>query len=275
MRFALGISYDGSGFNGWQTQPSGLTVQDTLEQALGSFLDEPIKTTCAGRTDAGVHALGQVVHLDTNKQRSLQSWLTGLNSLLPSSIAVNSVTPVSDTFHARFSAVSRQYIYLIYNHAIPSPFMNNKAGHVRHHLNVDAMQQAALLLLGEHDFSSFRSSQCQANSAIRTITKLQIVSQKPFILLEFTANAFLHHMIRNIVGALIEVGASRKPAEWVRYVLQQRDRTLAAPTFTGKGLYLAKVSYSELLYPNRSRLDNIHMLTGMNFKNIISNRGDY
>ncbi|MGB3290484.1 MAG: tRNA pseudouridine(38-40) synthase TruA [Burkholderiaceae bacterium] len=242
-RVALGIVYDGSRWLGWQTQRGGGTVQDTLESALAQFLAQPTGTICAGRTDTGVHALGQVVHLDTQVERRDESWVRGLNALLPDSVAVQWAQAVPDEFHARFSALSRSYIYLLRNARQRSPLMHARAGWVYHALDLERMRQAAARLVGEHDFSSFRSSQCQAASPIRKLSTLDIVQHGEYFLFTFQANAFLHHMVRNLMGALLYVGQGRQDPAWMDELLAQRDRRRAAPTFSPDGLYLAQVGY--------------------------------
>jgi tRNA pseudouridine38-40 synthase len=242
-RVALGIAYDGSQWLGWQTQRGGHTVQDTLESALGRFLAQPVGTICAGRTDTGVHALGQVVHIDTGVERRKESWVRGLNALLPDSIAVQWAQAVPDDFHARFSARSRSYIYLVRNARQRSPLMHGRAGWVYHTLDLARMREAAARLVGEHDFSSFRSSQCQAASPIRKLQSLDIIQHGDYFLFTFKANAFLHHMVRNLMGALLYVGQGRQEAAWMDDLLAQRDRRRAAPTFSPEGLYLAHVEY--------------------------------
>lgn len=242
-RVALGLSYNGAGWLGWQTQPDGGTVQDSLHQALGQFLAQPTKTVCAGRTDTGVHALCQVVHLDTTVQRRHESWIRGLNALLPDSIAIQWAQDVPDTFHARFSALTRTYLYLLRNTRVRTPLMHGRVGWVYRDLELHSMQQAAARLVGEHDFSSFRSSQCQASSPVRTLLSLDIEQQGEFFLFRFRANAFLHHMVRNLMGALVYVGQGKHPPQWMDMLLARRDRRLAAPTFSSAGLYLAGVDY--------------------------------
>src|SRR3546814_806655 len=249
-RMALGVAYDGSHWNGWQTQPNGHTVQDTLQAALSRFLAQPAATVCAGRTDTGVHALGQVVHLDTSAQRRLESWVRGVNALLPDSIAVQWARPVPDSFHARFSALSRTYVYIVRNARVRSPLLDARVGWVYQPLELEPMRLAARKLLGEHDFSSFRSSQCQAHSPVRTMRSLQIGRQGEFFIFRFQANAFLHHMVRNIMGALLYVGQGRKSPGWMDDLLEQRDRRLSAPTFAADGLSFAQTRYpAEILLP--------------------------
>ena len=242
-RIALGIEYDGQSWLGWQTQPNGRTVQDRLQDALARFACTPIAVTCAGRTDTGVHALEQVVHFDTTLTREAFSWVRGVNAFLPASIAVRWAAPVAQDFHARFSARGRSYSYLLYNHAIRSPLAAGRAGWCFRPLDVDAMRAGAAHLLGEHDFSAFRSSECQANSPVRTLYRLDVARHGDLVEFNLHGNAFLHHMVRNIVGALIEVGKGRQAPEWMAWLLHGRERALAAPTFMPDGLYLAGVDY--------------------------------
>ncbi|MFL9878053.1 tRNA pseudouridine(38-40) synthase TruA [Herbaspirillum rhizosphaerae] len=255
-RIVLGIQYDGNSWQGWQTQPHGLTVQDKLEAALKQFTLVDIDTTCAGRTDSGVHALEQVVHFDTTITRDKSSWVRGVNAFLPSSIAVRwaielpadeggdvALNGREDGFHARFSATARTYHYMLYNHPVRSPLLAGKAGWTFRPLDVDLMQQAANHLVGKHDFSTFRAVECQAKSPVRTMESLQVRRHGDMIVFTLKANAFLHHMVRNIVGSLIFVGNGRQPPEWIAQILAQQDRSLAAPTFMPDGLYLAKVDY--------------------------------
>ena len=249
-RVALGISYDGRGWSGWQTQPGGQTVQDQLEAAIASFVGAPVNTICAGRTDAGVHALGQVVHLDSPVNRSESAWVRGLNSALPDSIAVQWARPVSDAFHARFSATTRSYTYVICNTPVRQPLWAARAGWCFRPLDAHIMQAGADLFVGEHDFSSFRSSQCQAASPVRTMHSLAVEQREHLILVHLKANAFLHHMVRNIVGELVLLGQGKTDLEHLKRILQARDRTLAAPTFSASGLYLTQVTYPPELLLN-------------------------
>lgn len=248
-RIALGIAYDGRSWQGWQKQPHAQTVQDTLENALEAFVGTPVSTVCAGRTDTGVHGLNQVIHLDTTVNRTPESWVRGTNAHLPASISVLWAQQVPAEFHARFSATSRAYIYVIINSRIRHPLWHGRAGWVFQPLDVEAMRQAAACLLGEHDFSSFRSSQCQAKSPVRTMLGLEITQQGPRILVHLRANAFLHHMVRNIIGALIQVGQGRETVDYVERVLVARDRTKGAPTFAADGLYLTNVTYPDFQLP--------------------------
>lgn len=244
-RIALGIQYDGSEWRGWQTQPDGHTVQDRLEAAIRDFTQTDIRTMCAGRTDAGVHALEQVVHLDTELSRAPISWVRGVNSYLPPSIAVRWACEVPSDFHARSSARARSYRYVLYNHPVRSPLLRGRTGWVFRPLSLESMRQAAQCLLGEHDFTSFRAAECQSITPIKTMQDIRIEQQGDLFIFTFQANAFLHHMVRNIVGSLIVVGKGDQPPPWVEQVLQMRDRSRAAPTFMPDGLYLAKVIYDD------------------------------
>jgi tRNA pseudouridine38-40 synthase len=247
-RIVLGMQYDGLPWKGWQTQPDGDTVQDQLELALRKFTQADIPTTCAGRTDAGVHALEQVVHFDTELQRDTFSWVRGLNANLPKSIAVRwacdaTRDATAEKFHARFSARARTYHYLLYNNPVRSPLLLGKAGWVFRALDVERMQAAAVFLAGTHDFSAFRSSQCQAKSPVKLMHEVRVVRRGDMIMFTLRASAFLHHMVRNIVGSLIFVGSGSREPEWMKEVLEGRNRERAAPTFMPDGLYLAKVDY--------------------------------
>lgn len=245
-RIALGLQYEGTPWQGWQTQPHRQTVQDTLEAALKKFCQCPLPTTCAGRTDSGVHAIGQVVHFDTEATRELFSWVRGVNAFLPESIAVRWAAEVEGSgegFHARFSATSRTYHYVIYNHAVRSPLWSARAGWVFRPLDADAMGEAAQHLIGEHDFSAFRAAECQALSPVRQMQSIQVTRNRHLLIVTLRANAFLHHMVRNIVGSLIQVGSGNRPGDWIAELLAGRNRELAAPTFSPDGLYLAKVDY--------------------------------
>ncbi len=250
-RIVLGVQYDGAPWHGWQTQPSGHTVQDRLEQALKKFARTDIDTVCAGRTDTGVHALEQVVHFDTEIERDCFSWIRGVNTFLPSSIAVRwacEVKPDTDgnEFHARFSATSRTYHYLLYNHPVASPLWSGRAGWVFRPLDIEPMQVAAQHLIGMHDFSAFRSAECQANSPVRFMHAIDIQRHGDLITVSLCANAFLHHMVRNIIGSLIAVGIGKYPSAWLLEMLQGQDRSRSAPTFMPDGLYLAHIDYSPI-----------------------------
>ena len=243
MRIALGLEYDGAAFTGWQTQPDGRGVQDALERGLAAVASQPTPTTCAGRTDTGVHALDQVVHFDTDARRPLGAWVRGVNRFLPHTMAVRWAREVPDTFHARFGAVRRTYDYWILNDPVRSPLAHARAGWVFRPLDADAMHEAAARLVGRHDFTSFRSAECQAATPVRDLSELGVSRRGRLIRVRATANAFLHHMIRNIVGTLVYVGLGRRDPPWASEVLQARDRACAAPTFSPAGLYLVRVEY--------------------------------
>jgi len=243
MRIALGIEYNGSRFLGWQTQPGGGAVQDAVEHALSVIADAAVKVTCAGRTDAGVHACEQVVHFDAPVERPDSAWVRGVNALLPDSVAVLWSCRVADEFHARYAAFSRTYRYVLLNRSVRPALAAGRAGWFHQTLDIAAMREAAECLVGKHDFSAFRSSGCQAKSPVRTVELLTVTRRGDRIDVSIRANAFLHHMVRNIVGSLIYVGAGRQPATWVRQVLESRDRGRAAPTFAPQGLYLESVGY--------------------------------
>jgi tRNA pseudouridine38-40 synthase len=243
MRIALGVEYCGSGYCGWQTQPSGCSIQDHLELALARIADTRIATMCAGRTDAGVHALHQVVHFDTDVSRPLSAWVRGANTWLPHDIAILWAHPVDPEFHARFSAVRRRYRYVLLNHPVRAGLEHQRAGWFHMPLDVDAMRVAAASLVGEHDFSAFRSSECQARTPVRQFHSLGIERRGNYIDFDFCANGFLHHMVRNIMGCLVFIGKGREPASWMRHVLDGRDRTKGAPMFEAAGLYLSAVEY--------------------------------
>ena len=242
-RIALGIAYHGVGFNGWQTQADGNTVQDHLEQALATFANEPLATICAGRTDTGVHALNQIVHIDTRAVRRIESWVRGLNALLPDTIRVRWAHEASPEFHARFAATSRTYVYILRNERVLAPSWLGRAGWDFRPLDVASMQAAAHHLIGQHDFSAFRSSICQAASPIRTLEQFSIQQHGVFIIFTLKANAFLHHMVRNIVGALVYVGSGRMSVAEFAALLAEKSRLKAPPTFMPDGLYLTGVDY--------------------------------
>ncbi|MBL0168846.1 MAG: tRNA pseudouridine(38-40) synthase TruA [Propionivibrio sp.] len=246
MRIALGVEYDGSAFHGWQKQPRGNTVQDALQAALSKIAGLPVAVVCAGRTDAGVHATAQVVHFDTRVERPLSAWVRGTNTYLPAAVAVRWAHPVTDDFHARFSAYARCYRYLLINRAQRTGVWHGRAGWYHHPLDVEIMQQAAAMLLGEHDFSAFRAADCQARTPVRTIRTADVQRSGEMIVFDFEAGAYLHHMVRNLVGSLVYVGQGKHPAEWIGHLLTLRDRRLAAPTFPAAGLYLVAVRYEPL-----------------------------
>ena len=243
MRIAFGVSYDGSPFEGWQSQPSGNTVQDCLELALASIAGQAVRIAGAGRTDSGVHAVAQVAHFDCEVLRPESAWVRGVNAHLPAAIAVQWAQPVTDDFHARFSALRRSYRYVLYNHAVRPAIASRHVGWFHLPLDLELMRAGAKLLVGEHDFSAFRSSECQAKSPVRRMERISVSRDGPYLLFDFTANAFLHHMVRNLVGCLVYVGKGKYPPDWLTDVLKGRDRKVAAPTISGAGLYFTEVAY--------------------------------
>ena len=243
MRIAIGIEYDGTAYNGWQRQRTGLGVQERLEQALAHVADEPVEVTCAGRTDAGVHASGQVAHFDTAAERSERGWLLGANTKLPDDICVTWVKPVADDFHARFSATARRYRYRILNRLVRSALYRRRAWWVHQDLDHRRMHEAAQALLGEHDFSAFRAAGCQASNAVREVTDIGVTRDGDWVLLDITANAFLQHMVRNIAGTLVAIGSGDQDVGWAARVLDHRDRTRAGMAAPPHGLTLVQVCY--------------------------------
>ena len=253
MRLALGISYNGQGYEGWQSQPSGRTVQDRLEHALTQFAAQPVSTLCAGRTDAGVHGLMQVVHFDTPLEREEFSWVRGTNRFLPDDIAVQWAKPVPDAFHSRACAVARRYAYVVLESPVRPSVDGGRVGWVFRPLDEAAMCEAAGLLVGQHDFTSFRASACQAKSPVKTIKRVDISRRGAYWRFEFEADAFLHHMIRNIMGCLLVIGQGHQAAQWMAEVLAARDRDAAAPTFSPDGLYFMGPVYGpEWNLPSRT-----------------------
>ena len=243
MRIALGVAYRGTAYQGWQSQPSGNTVQDRLEAALATFAAEPVRVVCAGRTDAGVHALQQVVHFDTDVDRRSDSWVRATNRYLPDDIAVQWATPAAASFDARRSALGRRYSYRLLESPVRPSLEAGQVGWTFRPLELIAMQQAAALLIGEHDFSAFRSSECQAATPIRLMRSIDVSRRGAYWRFDFDANAFLHHMVRNIMGCLIAVGSGTRPPAWMAEVLASRDRDRAAPTFSPDGLYFVGPYY--------------------------------
>lgn len=245
MRIALIVSYDGALFCGWQSQPAACGVQDLLELAIEKIANHSVRIHAAGRTDTGVHALCQVIHFDTETVRPASAWVRGVNAHLPDTVRVLWAQEVSIEFHARFSAFSRSYEYLLYNAPVASATMSKKTGWFHLPLDVKAIQEAAIYLLGEHDFSAFRASDCQAKSPVKTMHQAEVIQQGAFIKFSFTANAFLHHQVRNMVGALVYIGKGAYPPDYLKTLLQQANRTLSPPTFSPAGLYLTGVGYDE------------------------------
>lgn len=245
MRIALGVEYDGRRFHGWQRQLHARSVQQDLETSLSKIADHPVSVVCAGRTDTGVHGLGQVVHFDADHFRKPHAWLLGTNTALPDDISLQWVRFVDDDFHARFKAISRHYRYIIFNRPVPSALFTGRATWIRGALDVATMQRAANHLLGEHDFTSFRASGCQAKHGVRNIHSIQLSRSGEFIYLDIHANAFLHHMVRNIAGVLIAIGQQKKPEAWTRELLGVKDRTQAGVTAPPDGLYFIRVEYPQ------------------------------
>ena len=243
MRIALGIEYAGNDFLGWQIQPHARSVQGCVETALSKVANHPVSVVCAGRTDTGVHALTQIIHTDVIAQRSMCSWVLGTNTHLPQDVSILWAQPVDSHFHARFSALARHYRYVILNRTVRSALSTKKVTWERRLLEVEQMQAACLYLIGTHDFSSYRALSCQAKNPIRTISRLEVFRVNDYVILEISANAFLHHMVRNIAGVLIEVGYGKHSPEWARLVLDARDRTVGGVTAPASGLYFCGVDY--------------------------------
>jgi tRNA pseudouridine38-40 synthase len=257
VRIAVGIEYDGSAYAGWQAQSSLPTLQGVLEQALGRVAAEPVGLTCAGRTDAGVHASGQVAHFDTHAVRSLRGWVLGANSELPRDVSVAWAMPVPGHFHARYCAEARTYRYLIANRLARPALLCGRAAWIHRPLDEARMREAAQSLLGEHDFSAFRAAECQAKSPIRRMERLEVERHGEFVTIEATANAFLHHMARNIAGLLIAIGRGDAPVEFAHQVLSGRDRTRNAATAAAAGLYLLAVRYPAAFGVPKPRLAGV------------------
>ncbi len=243
MKVALGIEYAGDQYCGWQKQNHSPSVQQPLENALSVIANEQISVFCAGRTDTGVHATGQVIHFDLSNPRPDTAWLRGANNKLPNDISIVWSRNVAQDFHARFSALSRSYRYIIQNTETPAAALSKKVTWHRRRLNPQQMHLGAQFLLGEHDFSSFRAASCQANTATRKVSQISVSSNNQLIFVDITANAFLHHMVRNIVGCLIKVGEGAEPPEYVANILSLKDRTKAPDTAKPDGLYLVRVGY--------------------------------
>lgn len=245
MRIALGIEYDGSRYYGWQRQNDFDSVQERLEKALTVVANHPVEVQCAGRTDAGVHGTGQVVHFDTDAKRKLVAWQMGVNANLPNDIAVRWAVEVDEEFHARFSATARRYRYVIYNHALRPAILGKGVSHYHGDLDAEKMHQAAQFLLGENDFTSFRAAHCQSLSPCRNMMHINVTRHNHYVVVDIKANAFVHHMVRNIVGSLLVVGRGEQPITWMKWLLEQKDRKLAGATAKAEGLYLVSVDYPE------------------------------
>ncbi|WP_434779471.1 tRNA pseudouridine(38-40) synthase TruA [Neisseria sp. Ec49-e6-T10] len=254
QRIALVLEYDGAAFYGWQRQSMHISVQEVLENALAHIIGEKVGVVAAGRTDTGVHALMQVVHFDSPVCRPITAWVRGVNAHLPAGVCVRFAQQVDGQFHARFDAIERQYRYVLLSSAVKPALLNGKVGWTHYPLDIQAMQQAIQCVLGEHDFSSFRASECQAKSPIKCMKTAKLTRQGSLFYFDFAANAFLHHMVRNLVGALVYVGAGRLTIDGFEDLLGYKNRTLAPPTFMPDGLYLTKVIYPEacqLALPNQ------------------------
>lgn len=243
MKYAAIVEYDGYSFSGWQRQSHVPSVQAEVERAISTVANHEVLIFCAGRTDAGVHALGQVIHFDSDAKRSLRSWQLGVNANLPATISIKKVVSVDDDFHARFSARQRSYRFVINNEPVRSALLANRAVWEFSPLDEKLMAKAACYLVGMHDFTSYRAVACQANSPIREITRLQVIREGQLVIIDVSANAFLQHMVRNIAGVLISVGKKEHPPEWAREVLQHKDRACAAATAPPGGLYFMSVQY--------------------------------
>ncbi|CAL4320311.1 tRNA pseudouridine synthase A [Buchnera aphidicola (Thelaxes suberi)] len=247
MKIALGIEYDGSNYCGWQTQNHTATIQLALELALSKIANHPIKVVCAGRTDAGVHSVGQIIHFITNSKRNIKSWILGANYYLPKNISVFGGCFVVNTFHARYSVITRSYQYIINNSIFRSALKNNRSYHFYHHrLDINKMNQAAVFLIGKHDFSAFRAKYCQSNNPIKIIKSISIIRKRNLVVLSIESNSFLYRMVRNITGSLIEIGSNKKSIEWIKSVLEKKNRTIAGPTVPASGLYLSYVRYPKI-----------------------------
>ncbi|GHA38719.1 tRNA pseudouridine(38-40) synthase TruA [Photobacterium aphoticum] len=243
MRIALGIEYDGTKYSGWQRQSHADSVQERLEKALSKIANHPVEVQCAGRTDAGVHGTGQVVHFDTDMSRKMVAWTMGANANLPKDIAVRWAAEVNDDFHARFTATARRYRYIIYNHALRPAILGSGVSHYHGELDEKAMHEGAQYLLGERDFTSFRAAHCQSRSPWRNMMHINVSRQGHFVIIDIKANAFVHHMVRNITGSLIKVGHGEEKPEWMQWLMEQKDRSLAGATAKAEGLYLVDVDY--------------------------------
>ena len=262
MRIALGIEYHGAQYCGWQSQANGCAIQDAVVAALTKIAEHPVQVVCAGRTDTGVHAIEQVIHFDTDAERPLSAWVRGTNANLANDIAVLWARSVGEEFHARFSAKSRRYCYILLNRPQRPALASHRVGWYYQTLDVDAMKSAAQPFVGRHDFSAFRSSECQAKTPTKTMHSFRIERCNDYILFNLHADGFLHHMVRNLVGSLVYVGSGRRDAGWITGVLKSGDRRLAAPTFSPDGLYLTRIEYDPGWgLPQRKEINQHELLT--------------
>jgi tRNA pseudouridine38-40 synthase len=245
MRYAIGIEYLGKNYSGFQKQSHSSSIQEEIEKAISIVANANTEIYCAGRTDTGVHATGQVAHFNTESIRKENSWLRGINANLPRDIKINWIKEVDESFHARFSAIDRAYQYVIYNQPFNSAIMQDLVTWDYRELNLEAMNDAASYLLGEQDFNCFRSSQCQSNTSMRHISKAQFIQKGEYIYFEIIGNAFLHHMVRNIVGSLLEIGYGNKERDYIQFLIENKDRNLAGRTAPAEGLYLVGINYPE------------------------------
>lgn len=245
MRVALMVEYDGSQYHGWQAQTGLRTIQHMLEQALSRVASHDIEVVCAGRTDTGVHATGQIIHFESEKERTIRAWIHGANTYLPKDICVKWGGEVAESFHARYSALSRRYRYVIFNSSIRPALLRGNVTWQYRPLDAVIMHEAGQCLLGEQDFTSFRSVECQSKTPMRHVHDCRVERMGDFVFIEIMANAFLHHMVRNIAGVLMAVGSGRKPLSWVEEVLLAKDRRMGAETAPPYGLYLVAVEYPE------------------------------
>jgi len=245
MRLALGVEYDGSGFSGWQSQPQQRTVQGVVEQALAKVANHPVRIACAGRTDTGVHAAGQIIHFDTEARRTERSWVFGANANLPKDVVIRWAKPVPDSFHARFAALRRRYRYVIFNRVVRPTFLARRVTWEYRPLDEQRMKRAAGYLVGEHDFNAYRAVACQAHSPVRRVYQLDVERQGEMLYIDIEANGFLHHMVRNIAGVLMTIGSGERLPEWAQEVLETRDRRLGGITAAPYGLYFVQVIYPD------------------------------
>lgn len=262
MKIALGVEYNGVRYCGWQTQASGCAVQDHLQTALSKIAEHAVQVVCAGRTDSGVHAIEQVVHFETNVTRPLSAWVRGTNANLPNDIAALWAHPVGEGFHARFSAKSRRYRYVLLNRPQRPALYAGRVGWYHQPLDIDAMQRAAQGFVGRRDFSAFRSAECQAKSPVKSVHSFTVERRNDCVGFDIHADGFLHHMVRNLVGSLVYVGSARGDANWVVGLLESRDRRLAPPTFAPDGLYLTQIEYDAGWFLPQRNMSESHELIG-------------